>query len=133
MTVGARFGVLLLVVGAGSARVARGQAPTDTLPADATSAVIAAGKKIFLGEGLCLACHGPDAKGLVGPNLTDQAWLQGTGTFPEILARVLAGVTSEQSKQGQIMPPRGGSGISDEQVRAVAAYVWSLNHKPSRT
>ncbi len=33
--------------------------------------------------------------------------------------------------EGQIMPPRGGSGITDEPVRAVAAYVWSLSHPPT--
>jgi hypothetical protein len=28
------------------------------------------------------------------------------------------------------MPPRGGANLKDEQVRAVAAYVWSLSRKP---
>jgi cytochrome c5 len=27
------------------------------------------------------------------------------------------------------MPPRGGSTISDDDVKAVAAYVYSLSHK----
>jgi hypothetical protein len=26
------------------------------------------------------------------------------------------------------MPPRGGSGISEAQVKDVAAYVWTLSH-----
>jgi hypothetical protein len=29
---------------------------------------------------------------------------------------------------GAIMPARGGSGITDEQVNAVSAYVWTLSH-----
>ena len=127
-----RDGMLVLLVGVGGARVVVGQAPVDTLPAGVTPAAIAAGKQLFLGDGLCLACHGADAKGSIGPNLTDQTWLHGAGTYPEIVARVLSGVPAEQSKLGQIMPPRGGSGITDEQVRAVAAYVWSMSHKPSR-
>ena len=127
-----RDGMLVLLVGVGGARVVVGQAPVDTLPAGVTPAAIAAGKQLFLGDGLCLACHGADAKGSIGPNLTDQTWLHGAGTYPEIVARVLSGVPSEQSKLGQIMPPRGGSGITDEQVWAVAAYVWSMSHKPSR-
>ncbi|MSR03638.1 MAG: cytochrome c [Gemmatimonadetes bacterium] len=114
-------------VGRGSA-----QAAADSVSAAVTPAAIAAGKTLYLGEGLCLACHGADAKGSIGPDLTDNIWLDGTGSFGEIVARVLAGVSSEQSKLGQIMPPRGGSGITDEQVRAVAAYVWSLSHKPAR-
>jgi len=27
------------------------------------------------------------------------------------------------------MPPKGGSAITDEQLKAVAAYVYSLSHK----
>jgi cytochrome c5 len=27
------------------------------------------------------------------------------------------------------MPPKGGSSISDDDVKAVAAYVYSLSHK----
>jgi cytochrome c5 len=38
-------------------------------------------------------------------------------------------VTKEESKSGIMMPPRGGSTISDEDVKAVAAYVYSLSHK----
>ena len=127
-----RDGMLVLLVGVGGAPVVVGQDPVDTLPAGVTPAAIAAGKQLFLGEGLCMACHGADAKGSLGPNLTDQTWLHGAGTYPEIVARVLSGVPSEQSKLGQIMPPRGGSGLTDEQVQAVAAYVWSVSHKPSR-
>jgi hypothetical protein len=31
-----------------------------------------------------------------------------------------------------MMPPRGGSSISDPQVQAVAAYVWTLSHPPAK-
>ncbi len=115
-----------LVTGPAAAQAA------DSVPAAVTPAAIAAGKGLFLGEGLCLACHGADAKGSIGPDLTDKIWLHGTGSFADIVAVVLAGVSSEQSKLGQIMPPRGGSGITDEQARVVAAYVWSLSRKPAR-
>jgi cytochrome c5 len=27
------------------------------------------------------------------------------------------------------MPPKGGSAITDDEVKAVAAYVYSLGHK----
>jgi mono/diheme cytochrome c family protein len=92
--------------------------------------MVAQGKKLFAGEGLCLACHGPDGKGGIGPNLTDQVWLHGQGDFAEIVTRVFEGVGLEASKSGQIMPPRGGASLSDDQVRAVAAYVWTLARKP---
>ncbi len=132
MGVRVRYAMVALLGTISGTRVARAQAAADTLPSDVTPAVMAVGKQLFLGDGLCLACHGADAKGSIGPNLTDQTWFQGNGSFAEIVARILAGVTAEQSKLGQIMPPRGGSGITDEQVRAVAAYVWSLSHPSSR-
>jgi mono/diheme cytochrome c family protein len=82
-----------------------------------------------VGAGLCLACHGPDGKGLTGPNLTDQEWLQIDGSYDQIVKQVLTGVDEKRSKTGQIMPPKGGSSISDADVKAVAAYVWSLSRK----
>ncbi|MGE0441847.1 MAG: cytochrome c [Gemmatimonadales bacterium] len=126
-----RYGVLIAgVLGVGAAAEAAAQA--DSLPDGITSAMISSGKKLFGGEGLCLACHGPDGKGVIGPDLTDKTWLHGKGSYAEIVARVFAGVGSDSSRSGQIMPPRGGSGISDEQVRAVAAYVWTLSNRSKK-
>jgi cytochrome c5 len=65
----------------------------------------------------------------VGPSLTDAEWIHSKGSFDEIVAQVTKGVTKEESKSGIMMPPRGGSTISDEDVKAVAAYVYSLSHK----
>jgi mono/diheme cytochrome c family protein len=87
------------------------------------------GKEIYSKQGLCYACHGQDAKGLVGPNLTDDVWLHSKGSIDELVKQIAAGVTKEQSKSGVPMPPKGGSSISDEEVKAVAAYVYTLSHK----
>ena len=35
----------------------------------------------------------------------------------------------EESKSGIPMPAKGGSSITDDEVKAVAAYVYSLSHK----
>jgi cytochrome c5 len=43
--------------------------------------------------------------------------------------QILAGIDADSSKTGQIMPPKGGSAITEDDVKAVAAYVWSLSHK----
>jgi cytochrome c oxidase cbb3-type subunit 3 len=94
--------------------------------------MVAAGKKVFLGEGLCLACHGENGKGLVGPDLTDDTWLHRTGSYEDIIHQIKTGTDASQSKSGQIMPPLGGSGISETKVRAVAAYVWSLSRRPAK-
>ena len=124
-----RYRVLILALaGLPPAGALAAQQP-DSLPAGVTPAVIAQGKKLFGGDGLCFSCHGPEAKGLVGPDLTDATWLIGKGTFEEIVARILEGVPANKSKSGVVMPPKGGTNLKDEQVRAVAAYVWSLGRR----
>jgi cbb3-type cytochrome c oxidase subunit III len=100
-----------------------------SLPSGVTQGMIDKGKEIFHKQGLCYACHGQDGKGLVGPNLTDDVWIHSKGTYEELVAQITKGVTKEESKSGVPMPAKGGSSISDEEVKAVAAYVWSLSHK----
>jgi mono/diheme cytochrome c family protein len=112
-----------------------GSSPKDTsskaAPAGAaiTPELIAHGDTVFHGPGNCYACHGSNAQGLVGPNLTDAEWIHSKGTYEDIVAQVTKGVPKEESKSGIVMPPKGGSSISDDDVKAVAAYVYSLSHK----
>jgi mono/diheme cytochrome c family protein len=94
-----------------------------------TPAVITQGDSIFHGKGNCYACHGSNAQGTVGPNLTDAEWLHSDGSYDAIVKQVTTGVPKEESKSGIVMPPRGGSTITDDEVKAVAAYVYSLSHK----
>ena len=98
-------------------------------PTAVTPAAIAQGDSIFHKDGLCYACHGAKAEGAVGPNLTDAEWLHGDGSYDFIVATVTSGITAEQAKKGIAMPPKGGSSITDDQVKAVAAYVYSLSHR----
>ncbi len=98
-------------------------------PAGVTPAAIAKGDTIFHRTGLCYACHGSNAEGTVGPSLTDAEWLHGDGSYDMIVATVTSGVPAEKAKKGVPMPPKGGSTISDEDVKAVAAYVYSLGRK----
>jgi mono/diheme cytochrome c family protein len=104
-------------------------ATAQGLPQGVTQAMVDKGNEIFHKQGLCYACHGQDAKGLVGPNLTDDVWLHSKGTYDDIVKGVLIGVTKEQSKSGVPMPPKGGASITEEEVKSVAAYVYSLSHK----
>lgn len=124
-----RHGVLtsLLALAAGAGAAVAQQA--EPLPAGVTPDMVSKGKGIFTGAGLCLACHGPEGKGMIGPDLTDKTWLHSDGSYDAIVKQVLSGVEQKISKSGQIMPPRGGAGISDAEVRAVAAYVWTLSHR----
>lgn len=109
---------------------ARAQQKADSLPPGVTAQMVKEGESIFQGAGLCSACHGQDAKGLpsLGADLTDQKWLHSKGTYDDIVKQIMAGVTPEQSTSGTMMPPKGGSSLTDAQVKVVAAYVWSLSH-----
>ena len=98
-------------------------------PSGVTPELIAQGDKVFHGPGNCYACHGANAQGAVGPNLTDAEWIHSKGTFEEIVAQITNGVPKEKAKSGIPMPPKGGGTIGDEDIRAVAAYVYSLSHK----
>jgi cbb3-type cytochrome c oxidase subunit III len=122
-----RLGLLV----AAAALVGTGQAAAQeqAAPAGVTPAAIAKGDTIFHQTGLCYACHGSNAEGAVGPNLTDAEWLHGDGSYDMIVATVTSGVPAQKAKTGVAMPPKGGSAISDEDVKAVAAYVYSLGRQ----
>jgi mono/diheme cytochrome c family protein len=49
------------------------------------------------------------------------------GTYESIVENIMTGVTSQESSSGVPMPAKGGAAITDEQVNAVAAYVWTLS------
>ncbi len=117
------------VLAALGAAPAAAQASAAAAPAPATPAVIAQGDSIFHGKGNCYACHGAGAQGAVGPNLTDAEWIHSDGSYDAIVKQVTTGVAKEESKSGIPMPAKGGSTISDDEVKAVAAYVYSLGQK----
>lgn len=78
---------------------------------------LAEGKAIFTKN--CVACHGPDGGGLIGPNLTDDYWIHG-GRIGEIGVTVTAGVLAKG------MPPWGKI-LKQEDLEKVVAYVWTLH------
>ena len=107
-------------------------APAPASPGGAASyspELVAKGDTLFHGSGNCYACHGSNAEGLVGPNLTDAEWIHSKGSYDEIVAQINHGVPKEESKSGIVMPPKGGATLSDDDVKAIAAYVYSLSHK----
>lgn len=84
---------------------------------DHDEATLASGKKVF--QMKCLACHGAQGEGLVGPNMTDAYWIHGKGTEKDIYQVVVDGVP----EKGMISwTPL----LSDEEIRAVTVYVKSL-------
>jgi cbb3-type cytochrome c oxidase subunit III len=111
-----------------SAYVWRVSHPTETeFPLGVTPEIIAMGREVFIDRGNCADCHGEDATGDEGPNLTDNQWLHVRGSYLSIANQIIKGVPFERSRTGIVMPPRGGSTLSDEDVNAVAAYVWVIS------
>ena len=98
------------------------------LPEGVTPAMVAEGHEIFMGSGICYTCHMEGGVGgPLAPNLTDSVWINIDGSYPSIVNTVTTGVPEPKEHPG-IMLPKGGTNITDEQVRAVAAYVWTLSH-----
>jgi mono/diheme cytochrome c family protein len=104
-------------------------APAGQLPPGVTPAMVDEGRTLFHGAGICFTCHGQNGVGMpqLGAALNDAEWLHSDGSFDAIVNQINTGVTAAQSKTGTVMPPKGGAvTLTDEQVRAIAAYVYSL-------
>ena len=82
-----------------------------TAPAD-----LSAGKSIFVTN--CAPCHGANAEGKVGPNLTDEYWLHG-GEINHVYKTIKFGVTSKG------MVAWKGK-LAGKQILQVASYIQSL-------
>ena len=119
---------LVLTAAAGTVLLLRIQDAGQPSPA-----VVALGDSVFHGKtggALCYVCHGPAGKGVngLGPNLIDKEWVNGDGSLPFIEKTILEGIPKPK-KMPAPMPPKGGGQLTESQIKAVAAYVWSLSHK----
>ncbi len=84
-----------------------------------TPASVEAGETIFKAN--CVACHGADMKGGIGPNLLDTTWIHG-GKPEEILHTITVGVPEKgMLTWGPILGP--------EKVAEVASYVVTRNRE----
>jgi len=100
---------------------ARGEVTDESLAAiAAVPANVEAGKALF-GQ-YCVACHGPEAAGLIGPNLTDGYWINGTGKPTDIRSIVAAGVTAKGM-------PAWEQSLGAEKVEQLTAFVLSIKGK----
>ena len=67
----------------------------------------------------CLSCHGHNAIGSVGPNLTDETWLNGSGSIRDIYKIIRYGITNKGMRAFE-------NTLSDEQLMAMSIYIDSL-------
>jgi glucose/arabinose dehydrogenase/mono/diheme cytochrome c family protein len=109
-----------------------GAASSLPVPSGATPEMVALGNRIYHGEvggAMCTGCHGANAAGTpLGPDLTAKKWLWSDGSWQGIGKTITEGVSMPKQYRAP-MPAMGGSQLSPEQVQAVAAYLWALNHK----
>lgn len=118
--------------------------PTDTVAGESQAPVVPAaatpppageqgrlalGGDIFNGRaagGICFTCHGQNAVGTqMAPNLTDQTWIHGDGSVEFIANTIRTGVP-QPKEYPAMMPPFAGM-LTDDQIRAIAEYVYSLS------
>jgi cytochrome c oxidase cbb3-type subunit 3 len=90
-------------------------APAELLGGAANVAVIDTGAARFARS--CAACHGENAQGLIGPNLTDDRWLHG-GSVEQIFQTVAKGWPAKG------MPPWGRV-LAPQELAAVVSFVRS--------
>ncbi|HEX6135943.1 MAG TPA: cytochrome c [Longimicrobiales bacterium] len=96
------------------------------LPEGVTQAMVAEGEQIF-NQQICFTCHGANGVGTtLGPPMTDQEWLNIDGSYEAIIEVVRTGVV-QPVQYPSPMPAMGGIQLSEDQIRAVAAYVYALS------
>lgn len=111
-------------IGGGAAEVP--QLAASAMPAGVNQEMVEEGAQLF--GTVCSACHGAGGAGTAAaPALNDAEWINISGEFDEIVDLIHAGVPSPREFPGA-MPPLGGGSFDDEQVRALAAYVYALSH-----
>lgn len=101
--------LLLLALAAPAPALAQGGNPYDGDPA-----AIRAGRALFANR--CTDCHGPDARGRNGPDLT-VLW-EATTPDERVFETIRAGVP------GSVMP---SSGAPDQELWAIVAYLKSVS------
>jgi cytochrome c oxidase cbb3-type subunit 3 len=98
---------------------AKAQWPDLDKPAgmDSSPATLALGGETFTAN--CVACHGADLHGGIGPNLTDGTWIHG-GTYEEVVKTITDGVSAKGM-------PTWGPLLGPKKISAVASFVLSKN------
>ena len=102
------------------------------IPPGASPDQVALGERIFEGQadgGTCAGCHGTNGAGTgMGSDLTSGKWLWGNGSLHAITRTIVRGVPKPKQHTG-VMPPMGGTQLSQADLAAVAAYVWAIGHR----
>jgi len=104
----------LLLVGP----VHSGDEPTNPFAGDASAAV--EGKQLFLKTG-CYSCHGHEAEGAVGPDLTDDEWIY-KPTDSMIFNTIARG------RRGTVMAPFADQ-LAPEEIWKIVEFLRDKNRQ----
>lgn len=91
-------------------------APIDYARASLDEKVLASGSEIYTTH--CITCHKADGSGLIGPNLTDDAWIHGP-TFENSMHIISEGVLAKGMEAWKRK-------LSKRQMHAVASYIYTM-------
>ncbi len=101
------------------ARLAVGDKPTEEgLTKLASNAALMEDARALYGE-RCAACHGDRGQGLIGPNLTDEYWLNGKGSMMDIYEVVANGVPAKGM-------PAWSKQLTAIELQKLVAFVGSV-------
>jgi mono/diheme cytochrome c family protein len=130
-----RSSLLLLAAAACAHGAASPAAPSPRLDAN-TSAMVLLGDSLF-NNNSCRKCHGVHGQaGQFAPDLTQGPWIHVSGEYQDLVRIITDGIPPAAIKDTVHHPydmhPRGGSNFSDAQVRALAAYVWTISRHKTR-
>jgi len=67
----------------------------------------------------CVACHGLNAQGIIGPNLTDDYWIDGDGSFNTVVHTIQVGVPAKGMISWKPL-------LKENDLLAVTSYIMSL-------
>jgi cytochrome c(L) len=111
------FGTALLGAAALLAHAVAAARETDKNPFAGDAEAIAEGKALWLKAG-CYSCHGHEAEGAVGPDLTDDQWvyLPTDATLFKAIAKGRPGTT--------MMALRGQ--LTDDDIWKIIAFIRSI-------
>lgn len=113
-------------------RPAAGLSQDVVVPDSITPQRVLEGSNLF-NAGSCGACHAVAGRGVGvrAPDLSDIEWLHSEGDFDGIFETIFWGVSEDEMKAVTPRPfemhPRGGMNVDREQMKALAAYVWTVS------
>jgi mono/diheme cytochrome c family protein len=105
---------------------AAGPVVAAELPAGVTQEMVNEGQEIYAAS-VCVACHGVAGSGsVIAPALNDTDWLHGDGSFESLVQVIRVGVPQPRQYPAP-MPPMGGASFTEDQLRALGAYVYAIS------